>query len=513
MSVEFGAVDTYPSQISGWWWLPGRHEFRVHATLEFAGDGKAELKSVPEFSPAGWFGDPDRALAAHSSVDADAIHGITGLHQRPATMVVCQLFGSNSGNSTLSADCRAVVDGLWIRGHDHKVFSELIVEIEHLTGWAGRNTYGWGAPDPRSQHENTPVAWYRPGPVLEAHLDEARVVSIESLPTQGTDQTVSGTTIRLSHKARFRVRWESDPVDLVELWNTAIVLQDLLTFAVDGACAFTRVEALAHQDVLASITDPSFPRPNARIHVPGRVAQNPSQKYLVPEQMVFGLHDINFPDFVPRWFRQHQAFRPVLATLLGQRYLPGQYAEARLGLAVAAAEEAYRALGLDETFMTASLRDKIRKIVRRALREDTRFAPHAVRLSQQIDNRLTLEERLLHLAEQLGPVGDRLLGDRRGGWATAAKQARNLIAHTSSGGAFSGYQQAALTLATRTVIEFVLLQLLGFSNDQLLAIAEKHTAFSQLPAGLDWLPSDETDLDSQRSANSARIRSGLGWPG
>jgi ApeA N-terminal domain 1 len=498
-------VGAYPASVAGRWWLPGRREHTVPGTLTIDSDGQAELDTNPHVVSAAWFdshsADPGAGVPTFIR---SVLHGEVGVFGRAFTLVGCRIHASLFGDSTLHAECQAVVDGLWIPDAETRLFSELHIELENLTSWAGLATVGWRRPNPTDLPDAALVT-HRPMTALQAVLGEALTITLEADEWAAQEPTVAARTVRVTETAVFKLTW-AEPVSINEAWQQACVLQDLVTFAAGRASAFLRMDLHPHPQFAAGLSE-GGPLPFGRLHLAGRVAADVEQDFLPPHKMVFTRQDIEFGAFIAAWFDHRREFRPVLATLLGELYLPRQYAEPRLGMLTAAAEEVYRALGLDETFMSGSARNRARHVVRETLRADNRFAAHATLISQQIDNRLTLVDRLIRLTYDLGDVSKRLLGPHREAWAIAVKNARNKIAHTSAAGEFDAFQLSTLADATKAIIELTLLSRLGLGRDKLGDIADKHYGHV-----IEELPNALPNHQTRRDPLPARTPSAVGWP-
>jgi len=194
---------------------------------------------------------------------------------------------------------------------------------------------------------------------------------------------------------------------------------------------------------------------------------------MVHQQMAFSLPDIDFNEFVNRWRSVQEEFRGPLGALLGFRYSPEQYIENQVVLLVAAAEESYRASKLREEFISKSQIRKVRKLVRDALR-DTQFGEVASDISQKIDGRVTLDDRLTGLAEYLGAV-DLVFGgdDNLRAWIDAAKSSRNKLAHTGGDPDDQLLRLRAIAVAAEALVELAVFKGLNFDDSHLVDIARK----------------------------------------
>jgi len=194
---------------------------------------------------------------------------------------------------------------------------------------------------------------------------------------------------------------------------------------------------------------------------------------MVHQQMSFSLLDVDFGRLINRWRTVQDEFRGPLGALLGFRYSPEQYIENQVVLLIAAAEESYRASGLREAIISKSQVQKVRKIVREALR-DSQFVEVALELSQKIDGRVTLDDRLIGVAEHVSAV-DAVFGGAGNlrVWIDAAKLSRNRLAHTGGDSAAQILRLRAIALAAEALVELAIFKSLGFDDGHILEIARK----------------------------------------
>ena len=112
-----------------------------------------------------------------------------------------------------------------------------------------------------------------------------------------------------------------------------------------------------------------------------------------------------------------------------------------------AAEQSYRALGLKDTFMTASTHRKVRSAVRAALAEDGELKPYTDQMLEQLSRRVSLHTRLQALLDYVSHPATQLLG---------GVDALSAIAR-----------------ATEGLLELVVAKHLGMGPDQLTALVER----------------------------------------
>jgi hypothetical protein len=197
---------------------------------------------------------------------------------------------------------------------------------------------------------------------------------------------------------------------------------------------------------------------------------------VVPTDLVMRLADMPWQDLVSAWFGAYEALRPVLGTLLAQRFLPMQYVENNALHLVIVAEQIYRVLGFDDNFMSDGKLSRLRKIVRAAMTADDEFAQHVDRVvNEQLQRRISLDERLRALIDYVGDPARALLNGAEGveRWIVAAKRARNDLGHTGHTQRLSVPQLGATARGTEALLELVIAKKLGMTNDGLAKLVER----------------------------------------
>lgn len=137
-----------------------------------------------------------------------------------------------------------------------------------------------------------------------------------------------------------------------------------------------------------------------------------------------GVEGIDYESIVPRWFKVRQQFSVACDMVLSLIYISDGYIQQQLITAVAAAEAFHEALGLEPSIPNAEFK-AIKKALKSAIPRERRKW-----LSEKLGrNNPTLRERLLHLASRPDQHVMRMLLPNPEGWADAAKNSRNLVAH------------------------------------------------------------------------------------
>lgn len=447
-----------PIEVVGSWWIPGcRRKARGKLVISKQGSARLEFDNV---TPPGWLPreasiDPVTAVASVAVVYGEVVG-------RPVTLLDCQLKLSIAHQANVVIDCIAdsVVYGTFVRGVGDEVFASVRVEVEHLTAWTAAASL---RDDPKSPAVIVDI----PQPV-KAETESGSVSISWSVSREGVG-TAAGTSRTLSEVTELVIS-STGRLSAEMARAEARRYQDLITLAAGRSAALLSVRLHGgRKERRRRLLNPG----TAEYFFPTIVKVDGAAAPMVHQQMAFALPDVDFGQFINRWHVVQKEFRGPLGALLGFRYSPEQYIENQVVLLVAAAEESYRASNLREDLISKSQVQKVRKLVRETLR-DTQFRHVATDLSQKIDGRATLDDRLTGLAEHVGAV-DAVFGgaDNLRAWIDAAKSSRNRLAHTGGDPNAQILRLRAIAFAAEALVELAILKSLKFDDSRLLDIARK----------------------------------------
>jgi hypothetical protein len=447
-----------PIEVVGNWWLPGNRR-KARGKLVISKQGNTRLE-FDDFTPPGWLPsdasiDPVTAVATVAVVYGE----VAG---RPVTLLDCQLKLSIAHQADVVIDgiADSVVYGTFVQSVRDEVFTSVHIELEHLTAWTATAIL-------RDDPKSVATIIDAPQPV-KAETESGSVSITWNVKREGAG-TTAGTSRTLTEVTEFVV----SPIGSLsaEAARTeARHYQDLITLAAGRSAGLLSVRLHGgRKERRRRLFNPG----TADYFFPTVVKSGGAASPMVYQQMAFSLLDIEFEQFINRWRNAQEEFRGPLGALLGFRYSPEQYIENQVVLLVAAAEESYRASNLREDFISKSQVQKVRKLVRETLRE-TQFSQVAKDLSQKIDGRVTLDDRLTGLAEYLGAV-DVVFGGAGNlrAWIDAAKSSRNKLAHTGGDPGVQILRLRAIALAAEALVELAIFKGLNFDDSHLLDIARK----------------------------------------
>lgn len=466
--------------LEGHWWLPDRPAEKIAGTATYDAADQPTLRLIGAFTSseeqsAGSF-------RIDSRDDLPLIHGrcegtaVTLLQCREANFVG-RLTGPEDWRQTLKAQLMLV--GIWLGDPDEECFDQIVIGIDHLLAWARKSGLRREHQQVAGRWTATSRHWQQPESVA-AEVPEGSIELRVGCSMHGR-ATADRTEETLAEHANFTVTVPElhSAHALIRGWTKT--LQDLLTIAVDKPCGvhdITLIRQNAPQGADSS-------RPARPVLVTAYLAPiykaRPDDRAVLPERVLFTLADAPFAKLLSAWLTLNKRLGPVTSMLLGQRYMGRSYTENRLITAVAAAEALHRRLRPDATYVTA---DEFETLTKAAL--DATPQEHRLWLRDRIRNEPSLKQRLMQLVESVGEDVVYPFMPRPNRWATASKDARNLLVHRfeqERGAPPDGAEMYVLSEMTSAVITLNLLQELGLPREHLINLAKRHDSFR-------WLASD-----------------------
>ncbi|TCK65772.1 HEPN domain-containing protein [Curtobacterium sp. PhB136] len=462
----------------GTWWQPEDPAQKVSGVLTFDPESGAELRLI-----GGWEydlrvpdGDGPISLGGQTR-DWPVILGAVSDGRR-VTLLDVQLKTARTtynqlkevdGPDVLHLHPATVLIGCHLRGEGDAVFVAGAVTAENLTGWSARTGIG-------GQHRFGKDDTKRSGEItirrLPAIVAESSTVTVKLHHVSSQPFTVNSRAERVS-RVREHASVEfiaSAPQPLGYYTNLAASVVDLLSLSAMRACGLIQFRVYLAPTPDRYPEGSPYAQMRTQVDVFQRmvVAAEPEEPAEAFEDFVLTVNDEPFETLMPRWLEVREKFSAARSMILGLQYVPGGYLENRVITAVSAAEAMHRALQPEPPIPKAEFKDLRAKILALSpLRKQwlsERFSEHA--------NVPNLRERLINLAERVGPAGSLLVGDI-GGWAKTATGARNKIAHVgTSPQALTELRAVADTTAGVVVLN--LLHELGVPNDRLVTAVQQN---------------------------------------
>jgi hypothetical protein len=243
------------------------------------------------------------------------------------------------------------------------------------------------------QHENSPrtARWNIAVEQVEPRTVQVGDLTVKlqrwyRLPSHDVRRgRLEAATFAVSH---FTSR-STEPKSVDEWIETAGILQDLITLAVDAPCAVLKEELEPTEELKAD--QDSAARDNVEVYARHVVNGDPDAAGVSGGGAPFtlGVEGIDYEDIVPQWFKVREQFRVACNMILSLIYGSDGYIQPQLITAVAAAEAFHQALKLEPP-----ISDEEFKALKNALKS------------------VTPDDRKQWLNEKLGRNGHTLLHDR-----------------------------------------------------------------------------------------------------
>ncbi|WP_374610383.1 HEPN domain-containing protein [Gordonia sp. (in: high G+C Gram-positive bacteria)] len=434
----------------GQWWLPGQRERSVGGILEVSDPGNIRLEI------AGRFFDP----FGGASEPLDVVHGAAD--GRSITLFdVIRYNGSEYRRAAQEDTDIEVLSpavcllGVHLESQDDCVFSEMVVEVSHLTTWSCRSGFKWGyTEEPGGGTARTFVL--APVRSIGAEFDEAFDIEFDwGSSRRGPNSDAESRKLVVEETVRLRVS-----AGLPQAWNgfehAVAAIRDLVTLATQSPCIATNRVLLIHLPQ----------RPKYPLRVESFMRSRPIETSKVGDHdLLFRLHNIDLDDAIKAWRQLRELVGLSIHVLFGIDYHPSVYYENQLLNAASAAEGLHAKL-----FPNSTAIDPVEhKVLRASLKTLDLSAERKQWLFDQTGhNRPGLQKRLLELCDVPDQQAvDSLLHEREL-WARWLSRARNAIAHADDGQLQKGVPEEVryrLTYVTKALLHLVLLERIGVSAE------------------------------------------------
>jgi hypothetical protein len=451
----------------GRFWLPGQQDQDQRGILSYTPDKGVRLTLIGGFDDAIWLstGNANTRVLSDRSKQWPVIHGV--VENKPITLLDCAAVRSTSywiGTEIAEQEIRAstALLGVLLKEPDGQLFSEMTIEIENLTEWDYRPDVTFEIEREESLPRGT--RWRIAVDPVEPRSVQVGDLIVElkrwyRMPSHDVRRgRLEASTFAVSS---FTLR-STEPKSVDEWVRNAQFFQDLITLAMDAPCAvlkdtLTPTDKLRHDQELPT-------RDKIDVYANHVVKGDPDAQGVAGGDALFtvGVEAVDYENVIPRWFDVREQFRVACDMVLSLIYVPDGYIQPQLITAVAAAKTFHEALKLDPPMPDEEF-NALKKTLRKCVPEN-----HRKWLSEKLGrNNPTLRQRLMDLASQPDEQIMKLLLPNPDGWADAAKNSRNLVAHGGESTADVNLMYA-ITEVTTAVIIVNLLHQLGIPTDRLI---------------------------------------------
>lgn len=359
--------------------------------------------------------------------------------------------GSEVAEQEIRAE-RAIL-GVLLKDPSYQGFSGIHIEIENLTEWDYR-------PDLTFQIKYDENHKYTDWTIHVDPADERTVmvgdltVSLKRWYTLPKHDVRRGRLQGATSATSTFALSSNSPKSLDEWTAYASVAEDLITFAMDAPSAVLR-HRLVPTDELAGDED-AHTRREVFVYENRIIKGDIDAEGVKGSDALFtlGVDGVDYETIVPRWFEVRERFRVACDMILSLVYQSDGYIQSQLITAVAAAEAFHQALELPPPIPDSEFK-ALKKALKATIPENRRRW-----LSEKLGrNNPTLRERLLELASRLDEAVMKHLLPSPEGWADAAKDARNNVAHGSDSASQIELLYAVTEVTTAVVIANLLHEL------------------------------------------------------
>ncbi|MFJ4295639.1 HEPN domain-containing protein [Curtobacterium sp. NPDC089689] len=466
-----------PGEWTGFWWIPSEPDAKHPGVLHFDPMKGVELRLI-----GGWEYETELpevpGLSTGQLKEWAMVHGavadgtpVTLLHLHVSTVTRSNnRFKRSDAPDHLHLQAGVALLGCHLPTSTEPAFVGVSATVEHLTTWSARSgihrTYKQENSCSREVHLEQLSALQAEFDDLTITLDHWNIVS------SGASRSRRRTSVEEYDAIQFSTALPQPLDRWLDLVASAADLMSLTTMSASAVIG-VRLFLPATPDAFPA----DHPTRNQRREVQllqHRVTHaQPNLKAELHHHFLLTLDDMDFAVLMPRWLAIRERFAAARGMILGLQYVPSGYIENRVVTAVAAAEALHRALAPDPPIPPQSFRQLRRDLLDRV------DPAHKQWLSERLTstaNVPTLRERLLELANRLGGPGSALVGDVHQ-WATAAKNARNRIAHLGSAEEDFLHLHAVIEVTSGVVI-LNLLHELGLPSEHLERSVLQHPKLS-----------------------------------
>lgn len=465
--------------LEGQWWLPDRPGDKIAGIVTY--DGSEPLLRLlgafvvrDETSPGSYRIETIEDVPLLLGRCEGAAVTLLDCHQR---QFKGKLTGPEDWRQTFRA--RLMLVGVWLEQPDEEYFDRIVVGIDHLLTWSRRS----GLEQQMEQAQGgwiSPTSTWKQPDALKAMVGEATVtLGLGCATSERAKADRTETSLDEHADLAVTVPEPRSAQALISQWPKAF--QDLLTLAMNKPCGLhdiTLIRTNPPQDHTSDGEAVALPVRTVvvEVYLSPIYQAKPDDKAVDLHDALFTCSDLPFAEVVPKWFEVIDQLGPVVAMLLGQRYIERSFMENRLITSVAAAEGLHRRLLPDKTYLPATNFDVMKAGLLAAVSAEQREW-----LASRLWNEPSLKDRLEQLVQQLGVDVVKSFMPKPNRWARAVTQARNVLVHRfASDEPLDGAAMLVMATMTSHLITLILLQELGMTKAQLSYLTVEHGSFRWL---------------------------------
>jgi hypothetical protein len=431
-------------ELSGEWWLPNDPDRRLGGFL------RLEPGQQPELRLAGRLSSVDLRLSSRV-IEHPAVLGMTALGKaitlvRSVESGQTQLFGAGVGDTVLTAP-RAYVGGHFRREAD-AMFRRMDLRLSNLDAWFPPSLIDMELIAPRGRLKRSTLT-LEPARNVVVHVEPCVLTFGHGFATTGNRRTEAGFTQNASIVAT------TDRVQPLAWWLSRVVkpLRYLLAISTERQ---TNVESLRLRRWAT--------KPSAEVEVVWANDAGPDDRVEVHQsEMLLWYGDLadRFEPALHGWFASVATLEPIFDQYFATLNTSRSYAETRFTMVVGAAEAYHRERVGGTDAPSVIHRQRLSQARRGVDRAHLRW------LNERLNNRPTLQRRLLELCDLVPEVTEVIVGTDIDSFVRAVRDARNLRTHLDLRGGTQPESLRLISLAAKlgVVLEAAILHCeLGFDR-------------------------------------------------
>ncbi|HFX6172924.1 TPA: HEPN domain-containing protein [Acinetobacter baumannii] len=305
---------------SGYFWLPGQDDKKIHGVLSIVDGGEADLEVIGLFE------------GNESSEDPDSFDRILGFVEEDGLVTLDDCFYTKKnhamGGVSKSTVCvnRVFCGATWDNG-EAVTFNTFSFSVDCLDEWMGIN----GIEIDTDPHNEKTTITYTPSEKRKIELDNGMILEINFAYS-----TVNSLTeVSLTQRTYFRLE-SKEHRDLEDFINISFKITNFIGFAVDDVVSIKNVSATS-SEILKSVGDKQYPVSIKIYYASTTYIEKIPNKSWHRMFFTYGTIQSNAQDVFNKWINAYEYLSPAMnlyfSTKVGvQKYVDGKFLALAQGL-------------------------------------------------------------------------------------------------------------------------------------------------------------------------------------
>lgn len=304
---------------SGYFWLPGQEDKKIHGVLSIVDGGEAELEVIGLFEGDESLGDPDSFDRILGFVEEDGL----------VTLDNCFYTETNHryGGISKSTVCvnKVLCGHAWSKD-EAITFNTFSFSVDCLDEWMGIS----GIEVDLDPHAKTTIT-YTPPENRRFELDNGMILDINF----AYSKSQSLKEVKLTQRAYFRLE-SKEQRELEDFINIVFKITNFMCFAVDDVVSIKNVSATS-SEILKGVGEKQYPVPIKIYYASTTYIEKISNKSWHRMCFTFGTIQSNAQDVFNKWINAYEYLSPAMnlyfSTKVGvQKYVDGKFLALAQGL-------------------------------------------------------------------------------------------------------------------------------------------------------------------------------------